>query len=80
MNKPNEPIAPPNKPTESPHEHSGVQGKPKYDPSSGFTEPALGTLSPPTPEGPDIVLGAVDYLGSYNWVDSEDPTIVVPGQ
>lgn len=28
----------------------------------------------------DISLQDVQYIGSYNWVDSRQPTIIVPGR
>lgn len=74
-------------PTQLPNKWPGErkQRNNDYDPSSGFTtEDELETLSPPILEGSerDILLmpEGVVYLGSYNWVDCPNPTIVVPGQ
>jgi hypothetical protein len=36
--------------------------------------------APPRPSPPeDIPIENVQYVASYNWVDSEQPTVVVPG-
>ena len=42
----------------------------------------LGTLHRPTLDGSeaDIVLKSLEYIGSYNWDKSPNPTIIVPGQ
>ena len=56
--------------------------KRKRNPTSGLLKEVLETLSPPILEGSerDIVPEDLVYIGSYNWVDSPSPTIVVPGQ
>jgi hypothetical protein len=52
------------------------------NPASGLLMGVLETLSPPILEGSerDIVPEDLTYIGSYNWVDSPKPTIIVPGQ
>ena len=66
--------------TRPPNQYYGARMK--HDPSSGLIQAVLETLSPPTLEGSerDIVPEDVVYVGSYNWVDSPNPTIIVPGQ
>ena len=56
--------------------------KRKRNPTSGLLKDVLETLSPPVLEGSerDIVPKDLVYIGSYNWVDSPNPTIIVPGQ
>ena len=56
--------------------------KRKRNPISGLQKEVLETLSPPVLEGSerDIVPEGLVYIGSYNWVDSPSPTIIVPGQ
>lgn len=53
---------------------------PKYL-TRGLSSPWLETLPrPPSEElGEDIELKELKYIGSYNWVESENPTIIVPG-
>ena len=66
--------------TKPPSKHS--QTKDKDDPTSSLPEGVLETIPLPTLEGSeeDIVPKDLIYIGSYNWVDSPKPTIVVPGQ
>lgn len=54
----------------------------RHNITSGLLRNVLETLSLPILEGSeeDIVLEDLLYIGSYNWVDSVRPTIVVPGQ
>ena len=61
--------------------NKGPRRKRKYNPTSGLIKDVLETLSPLTLEGSerDIVPEDLVYIGSYNWVDSPTPTIVVPG-
>ena len=68
--------------TQSPTRPSGAQRKNKHNPTSGLLEDVVETLSPPILEGSegDVVPEDLAYIGSYNWVDSPNPTIVVPGQ
>ena len=56
--------------------------KRKYNPTSGLLKEVLEIISPPILEGSegDVVPEDLVYIGSYNWVDSQNPTIVVPGQ
>jgi len=67
--------------TQPPQKRPGARKKRKYNPSSGLIKVVLETLSPPTLDGSEraIVLKDVVYIGSYNWVNSPNPTIVVPG-
>ena len=60
---------------------SGAQRKRKHNPTSGLLKGAIETLSPPTLNGSekDVVPEGLIYIGSYNWVDSSNPTIAVPG-
>ena len=55
--------------------------KRKYNPTSGLLKDVLETISPPVLEGSekDVVPEDVVYIGSYNWVNSPTPTIIVPG-
>ena len=45
------------------------------------TSKVISTIpSPPRPSAlEDVPIENVQYVASYNWVDKEDPTIVVPG-
>ena len=67
--------------TQPPNKSPGSRKKRKYNPTSGLLKDVLETISPPILEGSegDIVLDDLVYIGSYNWVDSPEPTIVVPG-
>jgi len=67
--------------TQPPNKRPGARKKRNYNSSSGLIKAVLETLSPPTLEGSerDIVPEDVVYIGSYNWVNSPNPTIVVPG-
>lgn len=67
--------------TQPPAKRPGGRKKKVYNPTSGLLEGVLETLSPPILDGSekDAVLEDLLYIGSYNWVDSPDPTIVVPG-
>ena len=58
------------------------QTKDKDDPTSSLPEGVLETIPLPTLEGSEEDIAPKDlvYIGSYNWVDSPKPTIVVPGQ
>ena len=60
---------------------SGTRKKNKHNPTSGLLKDVVETLSPPTLEGSerDVVPEDLVYIGSYNWVDSPNPTILVPG-
>jgi hypothetical protein len=51
------------------------------DPMEGLRTEPLSTISKPADEsnGKDIVIKDLTYLGSYNWVDAKQPTILVPG-
>jgi len=53
-----------------------------YDPTHDLVEGALEVLSPPTLDGSeeDTTPKDVTYIGSYNWVEAPEPTIIVPGQ
>lgn len=55
--------------------------KRKYKPTSGLLEGVVETLSPPILDGSekDVAPEDVVYIGSYNWVDRRNPTIIVPG-
>ena len=66
--------------TQPPNKRFGAREK--HNPTEGLIEAVLETLSLPTLEGfeRDIVPKDVVYLGSYNWVESQNPTIIVPGQ
>ena len=61
--------------------NKGSRRKRKYNPTSGLIKDVLETLSLPTLEGSerDIVPEDLVYIGSYNWVDSPNPMIIVPG-
>lgn len=65
-----------------PNKLSEVRKKPEADPASGLPQGALETIPPFILEGSerDVVPENLVYIGSYNWVDSPNPTIVVPGQ
>ena len=65
-----------------PNKRSGGRKKHKYNPTSGLLKGVLEIISPPILEGSekDIVPEDLVYIGSYNWVDSPKPTIIVPGQ
>ena len=41
-----------------------------------ISKPSLGYQAP----GPDIQPKDLTYLGSYNWIESTVPSIVVPGE
>ena len=60
----------------------GARNKRKHDPTSGLLKGVLETIPPPVLEGSERDIEPEDlvYIGSYNWVDSQQPTIVVPGQ
>ena len=66
-----------------PSKRPGAQRwKYNHDPTSGLLKGVLEALSPPILEGSerDIIPEDLAYIGSYNWVDSPKPTIIVPGQ
>ena len=66
-----------------PNRRPGAWGrKREYDPTSGLLDGVLVTLSPPIVEGheKDITLEDLVYIGSYDWVETPEPTIIVPGQ
>ena len=73
---------PPNKHSQTKPTSKYSQTKDKDDPTSSLPEGVLETIPLPTLEGSeeDIVPKDLVYIGSYNWVDSPKPTIVVPGQ
>ncbi|KAI0365689.1 hypothetical protein BV20DRAFT_1027527 [Pilatotrama ljubarskyi] len=55
---------------------------PDRDLKAGLRPQPLRTLSKPQPAtsaGRSIKPENVKYIGSYNWVEEEDPTIIVPG-
>ena len=60
--------------------HSGVVNDGR-DPLEGLRTESISTISRPADEsnGKDIVIKDLTYLGSYNWVDAKQPTIIVPG-
>lgn len=68
--------------TQPPSKRSVARKNRKNDPTSGLLKEVLETVSLPTLEGyeRDIVPEDLVYIGSYNWVDSPKPTIIVPGQ
>jgi hypothetical protein len=68
--------------TRPPTERSGSRKNRKRDPTSGLLKGVVETIAPPILEGSekDIVPEDLTYIGSYNWVDSPNPTIIVPGQ
>ena len=70
----------PKQPNEGPT--YGPPKQPKHDPTSGLLKDVLETISPPILEGSEryIVPEDLIYIGSYNWVEAPNPTIVVPGQ
>jgi len=53
-----------------------------HDPTRGLVEGALEVIPPPTLDGSeeDTTPRDVTYIGSYNWVEAPEPTIIVPGQ
>ena len=61
---------------------SAARKKRRRNPTSGLLKDVLETFSPPILEGSESDIAPEDlvYIGSYNWVDSQNPTIVVPGQ
>ena len=65
-----------------PNKRPGTRKKRKYSPTSGLLNGVLETISPPILEGSEgeIVPENLVYIGSYNWVNSPKPAIVVPGQ
>jgi len=59
----------------------GPPKQPKHDPTSGLLKDVLETFSPPVLEGSEryVVPEDLVYIGSYNWVETPNPTIIVPG-
>ena len=55
--------------------------EPNYDPTSGLLKDVLETISPPMLEGSEryIIPENLISIGSYNWIEAPDPTILVPG-
>jgi len=68
--------------TQLPNKRPVSRKKHKRDPTPSLLKDVLETLSPPILEGSerDVILNDLVYIGSYNWVDSPKPTIVVTGQ
>ena len=62
--------------TQPPNNHSPNERK------NDLQKVVLGTLHRPILDGSeaDIVLKSLEYIGSYNWDKSPNPTIIVPGQ
>ena len=67
--------------TQPPTRGSGARKNRKRDPTSGLLKGVVETIPPPILEGSEkhIVPEDLIYIGSYNWVDSPNPTIIVPG-
>jgi len=67
--------------TQPPAKPARARRKRRYNPTSGLSKGVVETLSPPVLDGSegDIVPEDLAYIGSYNWIDSPKPTIVVPG-
>ena len=43
-------------------------------------EPILTFEKIDDPDGPDVCIKEVQQHGSYSWIDTQEPTIAVPGQ
>ena len=60
----------------------GARNNRSHDPTSGLLKGVVETIPPPILDGSEehIVPEDLMYIGSYNWVDSPNPTMIVPGQ
>ncbi|KAK0448474.1 uncharacterized protein EV420DRAFT_1275698 [Desarmillaria tabescens] len=53
--------------------------KKKREITNGLNAEPIATLTVPPVDGPNVAIRDPKYIGSYNWVDSPSPTILVPG-
>ncbi len=58
-----------------------MQHTTKRDMFADLAQDALATIPLPQKEtsGDEIVISDFAFIGSYNWKESEEPTIIVPG-
>lgn len=54
----------------------------KRDMFEGLAEEAVASFAKPLDEPPETEIDIKDviYRGSYSWLDSEEPTVAIPGE